>query len=153
MRSSTRDAETCALELVSFSELVCPASSRALDAARANGRRRERPSPSCFVRVDVDATGGTTARHLVAAAARAGARRGAASWHPARGATTDAARISLDATARPSLCPPAIHSAASTKKRRKRDPKDRDFRRGSNVEGNPATTRESWRTNFHRVAA
>jgi hypothetical protein len=153
MRSSTRDAETCALELVSFSELVCPASSRALDAARANGRRRERPSPSCFVRVDVDATGGTTARHLVAAAARAGARRGAASWHPARGATTDAARISLDATARPSLCPRPFTRPPRRKSAESVIRKTATFAEDRTVEGNPATTRESWRTNFHRVAA
>ena len=118
--SSTCDADARALELGASSERVSPASSRALDAARTtsrrlDGRRRARPSPSCFARVDVDATGGTTARHRVAAAARAGARRDAASRHPGRGAATDAARISLDATSR--VPRPIIRSAASTKKR------------------------------------
>ena len=112
--SSTCDADARALELGASSERVSPASSRALDAARTDGRRRARP-PSCFARVDVDATGGTTARHRVAAAARAGARRDAASRHPGRGAATDAARISLDATSR--VPRPIIRSAASTKKR------------------------------------
>ena len=116
MRPSTCDADTRALELGASSERGSPASSRALDAARADGRRRARPSPSCFARADVDATGGTNARHRVAAAARAGARRGAASRHPGRDAATDAARISLDATSR---VPEATHaSAASDEKAR-----------------------------------
>ena len=116
MLSSTCDADTRALELGASSERVSPASSRALDAARTDGRRRARPPPSCFARVDVDATRGTTARHRVAAAARAGARRDAASRHPGRGAATDAARISLDATSR--VPRPIIRSAASKKRTR-----------------------------------